>query len=277
MRLVADLRKRLGEGDLVLGTFMANFKAAGVVDILKRMGFDFFMVDTEHGYYTNTEVEALIAAGRRCGLCPIVRVSGPNHAEVTHVLDCGAEGILVPMARSLDYVQEAVNQSKYPPLGRRGCHFLRPHTDHNPPVGPEATAELMDRANREIITAIQIETPEAAELVDDIAAMDGVDMLYIGPGDLSITMGLGLNYDHPKVQEVCRRVVEACRRHSKLAGAHFGGPARVAKAFEMGINFLGYAAASRLLIGGAEAYFQDIDAALSDAGMKPRQAAGKES
>ena len=263
MELAKRLRERAASGEPVLGTFMVELRAAGALAILKRGGFDFCMIDTEHGYYSPNEVSGLIAAGKSAGICPIVRVSGPNHDEVTRVLDAGAEGILVPMARSLDYVRAAVAQSKYPPLGQRGVHFLRPHTGFDPPVD---SLDYMDRANRELITAVQIETPEAAGIVEDVAAMDGVDMLYVGPGDLSVTMGLGRQPDHPRVLEVAAKIVESCRKHGKIAAGHFGTPALVPKFVEMGMNVLGYRAALQLLLEGVTSYFESVRQELSGAG-----------
>lgn len=259
MRQVQQLRERIARGETVVGTFLVEFRAAGVPPILREAGFDFIILDTEHGYYAADDVLRLIQACRDCGLCAIVRVSGPHHDEITRMLDAGAEGIMIPMVRDLETVREAVNQSKYPPLGRRGAHFLRPATGFHVPA--DATP-LMEQANRELITAVQIETVEAAAKVEEIAAIDGVDMLYVGPGDLSISMGLGCVTDHPKVMAVADRVVTACAKHGKIAGGHFGAPAQVAERTAKGMHFLGYAAALRLLIRGAAEHIEDVRGAL---------------
>jgi len=263
MRMIQQLRNDVAAGKLVIGTFLVELKARGVLTILKSKGFDFFVVDTEHGSYTVSEVVDLISAGRQHGICPIVRVSGPNHDEITHVLDAGAEGIIVPMARSLDYVREAVSQSKYAPLGRRGCNFMRPHNAFEPFADAEAAVEYMEQANRELVTAIQIETAEAAEQVDEIAAMEGVDMLYVGPRDLSASLGTGMQVNHPRVLEVCDKVVAACKKHGKIAAGHFGDPVRLPDAFKNGMNFLGYAAAIKIFQDGTTRYFEDIREALA--------------
>ena len=259
MRRVQQLRERIARGGPVVGTFLTELRAAGVPPILREAGFDFIVIDTEHGYYTADDVLRLIQACKSCGLCPIVRISGPNHDEVTRVLDAGAEGIMVPMVQDLESAQEAVNQSKYPPLGRRGGHFLRPATGFRIPE--DATA-FMAQANRELITAVQIETVEAADKVEAIAAIDGVDLLYVGPGDLSIGMGLGWATDHPQVMAVADRVVAACAEHGKIAGGHFGAPEQVAERSAKGMHFLGYAIALCLLTRGASEHIEDVRTAV---------------
>lgn len=250
----------------MLGTFLTELRAPGAAAALRHAGFEFFLLDTEHGYYSPHDVTELMLTGKRHGICPFVRVSAPTHGEITHALDAGAEGILIPMVRSLDEVGRAVAQSKYVPLGVRGVHFLRPHTGFDPPADAQA---FMDQANRTLITAVQIETPEAVDLIPDIAAVDGVDMLYLGPGDLSVAMGLGLAADHPRVLAVADRIVEACAQHGKMAAGHVGSPEHALKYIEKGMNVIGYGAALRLLRNGAAGYVESLQHLLS-AAAEPR-------
>ena len=262
MELARQLRQRAASGELVLGTFMVELKALGVPAVLKHSGFDFFMIDLEHGCYSDAEGTQLIEAGKRHGICPLVRVASADHERITHMLDSGAQGLLIPMARSLDYVKEAVAQSKYTPLGRRGMHFMRPHTDFDPPAD---AADYMQRANENLITAIQIETMEAVEQMDEIAAIDGVDMLYLGPGDLSAAMGMPGQAGHPRIWEVARRIIEVCRKHGKIPGGHLGGVADAPKAMAMGMNVVAYAASIRILINGATQHIKDLRSNLEGA------------
>ena len=177
MELAENLRARIAAGHIVMGTFVAELSAPAVAMILQQNDFDFMLVDTEHGCFDPAAVAQLILAGKEAGLCPLVRVPGPDQAEIKRVLDAGAEGIMVPMSQSLEDVQQVVNHSKYPPLGQRGAHFVRPHTRY---MNPEDIADFMAEANRNLLTMVQIETRAAAELVDEIAAVEGVDTLLIG-------------------------------------------------------------------------------------------------
>ena len=255
MKQAKELRTRVAKGESVYGTFMAELKAAGVPAVLARGGMNFFIVDTEHGVFSANEVRELIAAGKRAKICPFVRVPLRDGGNLARMLDAGAEGLLIPMCRSLDDVQEAVLAAKYPPDGQRGAHFLRPHHDFR---AIEAPTSYMAETNHSIILGIQIETLEAVELVDEIAATDGVDMLYIGPGDLSIAMGLGCQPNHARIFEVAERVVEACRKYGKIPGGHVEN-AEVAQQFRhVGLRVIGCAAALGMLLKEVESFVQDV-------------------
>ena len=245
-----------------------ELRARGVPAILKRQGFDFFVIDAEHGAYTPREVADLISAGLQYGICPMVRVGGPDHRQITHVLDAGAEGVFVPMASTLETVQETVRQSKYHPLGQRGQNFMCTHSHFDPPASPQEVADYVSQANKDLFTAIMIETAEAAELVDDIAAVDGVDLLYMGPRDLSASMDVGMDPSHPKVARVKDRIVSACRKHGKIPGGHLGHPDSLAGAIADGMRFISHSAAIKILDDGASGYFRQVRETLADCGRE---------
>jgi 4-hydroxy-2-oxoheptanedioate aldolase len=247
MHRAQAMRKKLADGGHAMGSFVCELRTPAVAGFLAREGFDFLLVDTEHGIFDPREVETHIAAAKAAGLCSLVRVSTTDRTEIMRVLDAGAEGIMVPMVRSLEDARRAVAHSKYPPLGQRGAHFARPHTDFGPPADPAA---YMAEANKSLLTVVQIETLEAAHLVDELAAVDGVDMLYIGPGDLSIALGHPGQVDHPAVLEVVERMVHSCRRHGKLAASHFNNTDHLPALAERGVQVYGFGAVVRMLAVG---------------------------
>lgn len=247
MELANRMRQRMDLGDVVLGTFVVELRTPAVARILQQSGFDFMLVDTEHGCFDPTVVALHIQAAKRWGVCPLVRVPGPERAEIKRVLDAGAEGVMVPMCETTEEVAAAVQSSKYPPLGRRGAHFARPHTEF---CAPADMGVYMSSANKALLTIIQIETLGAAEKVEEIAATPGVDMLYLGPGDLSIAMGISGQITHPEVMDVVRRMGEACRRHGKICGCHFADPAVLPEMQRLGVRFAGYGAVVRMLQAG---------------------------
>ena len=260
MELVRQMRQRMATGEVMLGTFVVELRTPAVARLLCQGGFDFLMVDTEHGCYDPAVVAQHIQAGRQNGICPLVRVPGPDRGEIKRALDSGAEGVMVPMCECLEEVEEAVQASKYPPQGRRGAHFTRPHSDYSTPAD---MAEYMDRANHELLTIIQIETLPAAELVDEIAAVPGVDLLYLGPGDLSIAMGIPGQLTHPDVLSVVARMTAACERHGKIAGCHFADPAVLPELQRLGVRLVGYGAAVRMLQWGIQQMATGARAALA--------------
>jgi 2-keto-3-deoxy-L-rhamnonate aldolase RhmA len=265
MELVTRMRHRMQQGEAILGTFVVELHTAALPRLLQQNRFDFMVIDTEHGCFDPAAVARLIDAGKRWRLCPLVRVPGPERAEIKRVLDAGAEGVMVPMCETVDEVVEAVSSSKYPPLGRRGAHFTRPHTNFDTPGDMGA---YMAAANSSLLTIIQIETPGAAQQLDAIAALPGVDMLYLGPGDLSIALGYPGQITHPEVMAVVGRLTAACRKHGKLAGCHFADPAVLPQLRAAGVSFVGYGAEIRMLQAGIKQMGEAARRALSGDGAE---------
>lgn len=247
MRQVQHLRDRIAAGEPVFGTFIVEFNAPGAVIAVSHSGFDFVMVDCEHGTYDLSQVRQLIDTAVAAGISPWVRVPAANSSMIGQVLDAGAEGIVVPQVRTMDQVRRVVEQTKYPPLGQRGLHMMRGHANYRV---PDDMGSYVCEANRQLITLIQIETAEAAEMVDDIAATDGVDALYIGPGDLSITLGHPGRPDNPDSRRVYANTAAACKKHGKIAGTHYDEPTTIPALVEQGFSVFGWRAAiSALFLG----------------------------
>ena len=244
MDLVKSLRQRLGAGHTALGTFVVELRTPAVARFLQQGGFDFMLIDTEHGQFDAAEISEHIRAGKRWGVCPLVRVSGPERGEVMRALDGGAEGIMVPMCQSVEDAERAVEYSKYPPVGQRGAHFVRPHTEFAPPAN---LGDYMEEANRELLTIVQIETAAAVERVDEIAAVEGIDMLYMGPGDLSVAFGVPGQVTHPEVMAAAAEMGKACQRHGKIAGSHFTHPDALPELHSRGVRFVGFGAVVRMV------------------------------
>ncbi|MBN2129648.1 MAG: hypothetical protein JW741_09130 [Sedimentisphaerales bacterium] len=244
-------RRRLEADEVLWGTFLVELEASGAIHVLAHAGLDFVIIDMEHGTYSPPQARRLIEASRAAPMACLVRVPLGDRGTVTKMLDAGADGILFPQVRTMEEVRQAVAMTKYPPLGCRGVHLFRPHLDFAPRVSAK---QVFAEANASIITAIQIETPEAVELIDQIAGTVGVDMLYVGPGDLGALLCNGEDGDQAKINEVMERVGLACREHGKIAGCHVGSIESAAKWIPLGFRFFGAWAALRLLFHGAEAF-----------------------
>ena len=260
MKHVQCLRQSLIDGQIALGTFLAELSAPGVVNILANCGLNFIMIDCEHGTYTIEQTRRLIETAQAVKIPALVRLPIDDRANVTRVLDAGASGILFPQVRTMNDVHEAVAMTKSPPLGQRGVHLYRPQTGF---VVPADWSDYFEKANANLITAIQIETAGAASLADQIAATQGVDMLYIGPGDLRVNLGSPNQPDDPKVQQVIANVARSCRAHGKMAGCHFGSVDVLGQLIEQGYSVFGYSAATRLLANGTTALLDQVREATS--------------
>jgi 2-dehydro-3-deoxyglucarate aldolase/4-hydroxy-2-oxoheptanedioate aldolase len=155
----------------------------------------------------------LIASARGADTVPVVRVPAAEYHFLARVLDMGAMGVMVPMVSNVEQAQRIVQSAKYPPDGRRGSAFAISHDDFQ---GGDIAVK-MRTANEEVLLIAQIETVEGLENVEAIAAVEGLDALWIGQFDLAASMGIAGQFDHPGSREAVERVVEACRRNGKAA------------------------------------------------------------
>lgn len=214
-----DLKKRLRAGERLLGTMITTFASPDLVKILKNCGFDFCMVDCEHGSFTTREVSDMIGAGRGFGMPVLVRIPEIRREHVLHYMEMGAAGLLLPNTESADMAEKLVDYAKYAPLGHRGVSLSRPHTDFRKVNGPEYMAE----ANEEGILMCQIESRAGVDHVEEILDVPGIDAALIGPNDMSQDFGILGQYGHPMMTEAFERVKAAAEARGKWCGAHFGG------------------------------------------------------
>jgi 4-hydroxy-2-oxoheptanedioate aldolase len=247
------LREKIAKGRPVLGTMLVEFTGPAVISATANVGFDFVVIDGEHGNQNPREIEVTIEAGYQAGLCTIMRPPDCGRAVITRALDAGAAGVLVPFCATLEDVHQAVRATKYTPLGKRGTHLFRGHTRHKAVDNPAA---FLAEANRDLLTLIQIELAAAVPLVDQIAATEGVDGLYLGPGDLSVDLGIPGQWDAPAMLNAIRATAAACRKHGKIMCCHTDSMDNVAMLREMGVQMIGfqcdigmYSAAAAAVVG----------------------------
>lgn len=229
-------RKKIADGRPVLGTFLVEFEGSAVIHALADAGFDFVLIDCEHGNYGPREVELLIESAHHADICSLVRPPTVTREMITRVLDAGAGGVLLPAVDSIEQVQQAVRAAKYRPIGRRGVHLLRGHTRHR----RVEAASFLAEANRDTLTFIQIELEGAVAIADQIAATTGVDGLYVGPGDLSVDLGVPGQWNAQSVQSAIQKVSAACRQHGKIMACHADRVEDMPRLGRMGVQMFGY-------------------------------------
>lgn len=179
-------------------------------------GYDGIWLDSEHNTWDSREIQRMIAMHRLADIDCVVRPPNLMKTELYHLLEMGATGMLVPMVSTEEEARFLVHCLKFPPEGQRGLDGAG--LDNN--FFLEGTEEYPAQANRETVIAVQIETPEALENVEAIAAVKGVDVLFIGPGDLALRLGCRLDWKEPRMKDAEDRVAEAARK----AGIHWGRP-----------------------------------------------------
>ena len=207
------VKKKLAERNVALGTMVFEFATTGISRIIGATGAEFVIFDMEHTGWSVETIRMLLATSR-ADLVPMVRIPATEYHFIARVLDMGAMGLMVPMVESVEQARLIVQSAKYPPVGRRGAAFGVAHDDYQ---AGDALAKMRS-ANDETLLIAQIETARGLENADAIAAVEGIDVLWIGHNDLTNSMGIPGQFEHPRYLEAVAAVLGAARRHKKAAG-----------------------------------------------------------
>jgi 2-keto-3-deoxy-L-rhamnonate aldolase RhmA len=229
------VKRTLAAGGVSIGTMIFEFPVVSIGRLAAHAGADFLLVDQEHTGMSLETAKAVIAASRGDEIVPLVRVPDAAYHLIASILDVGAAGVMVPMVEGIDEARSVVEWAKYPPLGRRGVGLL--YRDEHEPGGPAPT---MVRVNEDQLLILQIETRAALEEVEQIAALDGVDVLWVGHFDLTASMGITAQFEHADFLAALERVVAACRAHGKAAGIMVASVEDGRKALERGFRAIAY-------------------------------------
>ncbi len=247
------LKRLLSSGGAAIGTMVCDTRTPALARALAVAGFDFFILDTEHGSYSLETVSDMMQMARLDGITPLVRVPDVSYPFIARVLDAGAMGVMVPRVKTRAQVEQIVAAVKYPPMGERGMMNARTNTDYR-----EMTiGEYGARANSETMVIVQIETREAVEDIDALLAVPGVDAALMGPADLSVALG-AMDIAHPKVTESIQRVVDAAKRRGLPSGTHVGDLAMLKSWRDRGMRLLMYSYDFGLIIDSAAKAIKEL-------------------
>jgi 2-dehydro-3-deoxyglucarate aldolase/4-hydroxy-2-oxoheptanedioate aldolase len=230
------LRRRVAEGRMAVGHMISEFGTRGVAKIVESSGIDFVLLDMEHSGIELERVADLIAWFKATPIAPIVRVPGALYHFVARCLDAGALGIMVPNVESVEQARTLVNAVKYAPEGNRGLGLGSAHNDYVPPKPVEYLAEA--NANTSVIC--QIESRRGLENLEAIAALPGVDLLWVGQFDLTQSLGIVGQFEHARFLEALKMIPDAARRHGKAAGIQPGSREQAAAWIKLGYNVISY-------------------------------------
>jgi 4-hydroxy-2-oxoheptanedioate aldolase len=199
------VKRIVREGGLALGTYTGTLASVGVVELIAQAGFDAAFIDLEHVALDFAQVQTLVLACERAGITPLVRTPGLDAGLILRLLELGVPAIQVPHIADAAAAREAVKAVRYPPLGARGLMA----TSRAAAYGSIPLEAHMERANREVLLAVMVEDLAAVEQVEAIAATPGVDLVAIGPSDLSRALGVTGQPDHPRLAETIERIARA--------------------------------------------------------------------
>lgn len=255
---IERFRQRLREGQVLIGAGVGLADAQASEALADSV--DFLWIDLEHSAMGPEALRGHLLAARSRGTPAVVRVAGGGAAVLKPVLDAGAGGVIVPQVRSAGEVEQVVADCRYPPEGRRGFGPLIPTN-----YGRADTREYVERANRLLLVAVMIETEEAVAAIEAIAAVRGLDAVVLGPWDLSGSLGLLGQVDHPRVVAAMERVIAAARRAGLFVGSGMGAdPAFACAQARRGVQWLQVGGDCAYLVRSADQLTRAIHAELED-------------
>lgn len=220
----------LRAGSASLGAFLSTGYAVNA-EVVGQAGFDFVVIDLEHGMGGEREVLGQLHALEHTPAAAVVRVESHARQRAHRVLDLGAHGVMFPRVESAEDARACVEAMRYPPDGQRGVATLVRASTYG-----ARYPEYRDESRLALLTILQIESAEGVKNVDEIAAVDGADVLFVGPMDLSTSLGVFRQYDHPLFTAAVAQVVEAAQRHNRVLGILIGAPDDYRKYFDQGFR-----------------------------------------
>jgi 2-keto-3-deoxy-L-rhamnonate aldolase RhmA len=244
---IVDLHDRLRAGETLFGTFV-GLGSPVATELVARAGFDWLIIDLEHGIGTESELVGQLHAVGATRTAALVRPQSGERLRIGRALDLGAHGIMVPRIDRPDQAREAVSWMRYPPDGSRGLALLT----RGAGLGELGHTDVQ-AVNRRILGIIQVESPSAVEHAAEIAAIDGVDVLFVGPTDLSHSLGIPGRFDDPVYLDALRHVAATAEAAGKAAGILLRDARALPRHRDLGFRFIGLGSDSAFISDGARA------------------------
>ena len=245
--LTSIVKKKIAAGEAV-NCVKACYADPEIIEMIGQAGFDCVWICLEHRRLDPSVIKSLILAGLKSGCDCMIRVKPRDHTDLAYLLEAGARGVMLPQVRDMEEVLRVVKMMKFPPFGRRGLDTIHADAD----MGKAPLKDYLEHENGNTFLMVQIETPEVVPHIEAIAATPGVDMLFVGLGDLSANMGLVGQMDHPKLREVVQQTGEACLRNGKAAAIICSDPKERSRLWEQGYRFFNVASDFRFIRGGLD-------------------------
>ena len=246
-----NLKDVLKNGGLAVGTMISEVRNPNIIYMLAQSGFDYVIVDNEHGTYSAEDIANLVAAARGAEIAVIVRIPEIRRETILKPLDSGAAGLLVPQVETADQAREIIYHAKYPPMGQRGVALRRAHSLY----GRFDAGEYLRQANEDTFIIAQAESQTAIDNLDQIVAVEGIDAVLVGPFDLSVSLGVPGELTHPKEIKAIDRVVQVCLEHKSIAGIHMFDVEQISQWIAKGMRLISYSSDINML---ADAAMKDV-------------------
>ena len=267
----ADLKKSVQSGGIVYGTMISLARNPRWSTTMSSFGLDYAIIDTEHSPRDRSDVADFLAAFNFSGVIPIVRVPIPDPHYVTMALDAGAQGVLAPYCETVEEVKEVVGAAKWRPL--KGALLRKVVEEGEFPS--QATKEYLENRNLNNICIIGIESVPAIEYLDAMLNVRGIDAVFVGPNDLTISLGVPDQYDHPDYEAALRRILSICKAHNTPTLIHHQTVALTQKWLREGARFVLYSSDARTIHNGFREEFGAIKVVGEELGGGPAEDVGE--
>jgi len=254
--ILNKVKRALAQGELQLGTSIAQFRSPEVLRIYAAAGFHWVFIDGEHGGFGIETIQDLCRASNDTGLCPVVRVASMEYDLVARALDNGAQGVIFPRVESRELLEQAVAWTKFPPIGVRGFGLAPVNVNYVKSTIPE----ILEHVNRESMVVLQIETQKAVDMCDELISVPGVDAVMVGPVDLSISLGVPGEFEHPKMVAAMEAIRDSCIRHNVAPGTQTRNLALAKFWRDRGMKFLGCSSDTGMLLEKASELAREMAA-----------------
>jgi 2-keto-3-deoxy-L-rhamnonate aldolase RhmA len=261
MELKNPVLERMRAGDVAMGMNVRLARSGDIARIAAATGHDFIFIDGQHAIFNLETIAHIAQAALGCGVAPLVRVRSVNDPDTAMLLDNGVSGIVFPDVNTVEDARQAVRVTRFPPIGRRSVGGGYPQFNHRPmPI-----ADSMKALNAATVVVCMIETVQGLNNVEEIAAVEGIDVIHVGSNDLLVDMGKPGKFADPEIVAAQERVIAAAKKNGKYAGC--GGNrdiARQAEIIRKGAQFLTTQADMGFLTAAASAWTTGVRAALAN-------------
>ena len=240
-----NLKKRLKNGEAVNGCWL-NLGSSVTAEMVGRSGYDWVLIDLEHGVGSEKDVLQQLQALEHTPAASVIRIEGSQRQRIHKILDMGAEGIMCPRVNSAEEALAVARGLHYPPYGERGVAMKVRAAEYG-----QTFTEYYNNAMDNIVGIVQIETPEVLNHLDAIAATDGIDVLFIGPADLTMALGIFGQFDNPIYKDAVKATVKAASKAGKATGVLTFNPDDYEMYYDMGIRMIACGADGSFVNNGA--------------------------
>ena len=250
------VKQALLAGQVQYGANFGQFRSQDVLKILAQAGFHWAFIDAEHGGFDLETIQDLCRIAPMVNFTPIVRVADLQYSLIARYLDVGAQGIIFPRVEDVALLERAVSWTKFPPVGERGFGLGAFHFDHEPMTVPQ----MIDHVNANTLVVLQIETRRALEMREELLSVPGIDAVMIGPADLSISLGVPGEFQHPKVIDAMEAIRDTCVRRGIAPGTQTRSLPQAKFWRERGMRFLGCSSDTGMLFDRAKELIAGLEA-----------------